>query len=48
MGPLYLEYLDADIVYSCNKCGTHLSEINEIISKAFTAHTGKAYLFGKV
>ncbi|CAO1614255.1 unnamed protein product [Parajaminaea phylloscopi] len=32
-------------LYVCAKCGTHLALQDEIISKAFSGHNGKAYLF---
>lgn len=48
MGYLHVLYLESEKVYGCGKCRTHLSEINEIISKEFQGAHGKAYLFNKV
>jgi len=48
MGYLDLIYLEADKIYGCAKCKIHLTETNEIISKAFQGRHGKAYLFNKV
>lgn len=48
MGYLHVLYLESEKVYGCGKCRTHLSEINEIISKEFQGSHGKAYLFNKV
>ena len=48
MGHLHVMYLEADKVYACSKCQTHLSAANEIISKDFFGGHGKAYLFNKV
>lgn len=31
--------------YCCSSCGTHLSQSDELISKAFSGRDGKAYLF---
>ena len=48
MGYLHVMYLETDKIYSCNKCQTHLSEANEIISKEFRGAHGRAYLLNKV
>lgn len=45
MGQIYLQYLDGDHIYVCNKCKTHLTGFNQRLSKGFQARTGKAYLF---
>jgi len=59
MGRLFLEYLDADKVYSCKKCLTHFVDKEELISKVsqqklltnfvknFHGKTGRAFLFNR-
>mmetsp|Transcript_26172 Transcript_26172/g.87656 ORF Transcript_26172/g.87656 Transcript_26172/m.87656 type:complete len:126 (-) Transcript_26172:544-921(-) len=48
MGRLFAEYVDAEVVYVCNTCHTHLADQEEIVSKAFQGRHGRAYLFGEV
>jgi len=36
MGRLFAEYVDAEVVYVCNTCHTHLADQEEIVSKAST------------
>lgn len=49
MGKLFLEYFSTGgRVYTCQKCDTHLTQNEFIISKQFTGSTGKAYLFSNV
>ena len=48
MGKYNLLYLESDKVYGCARCGTHLTDEDELISKAFMGSHGKAYLFNKV
>mmetsp|Transcript_15216 Transcript_15216/g.14796 ORF Transcript_15216/g.14796 Transcript_15216/m.14796 type:complete len:179 (-) Transcript_15216:42-578(-) len=48
MGRLYLQYSDDEEFYVCSECKTHLCSVNSLISKDFTAQSGKAYLFDQV
>jgi len=38
------EYLDGPRIYSCVSCRTHLACYDEIISKSFHGHGGRAFL----
>lgn len=44
----FVKFLEGDNIYACNACGTHLTALNELISKAFQGQTGRAYLFNNV
>jgi Yippee zinc-binding/DNA-binding /Mis18, centromere assembly len=48
MGKLLLNYLNSKDCYCCAKCNAHLSNSNNLLSKAFTGQTGQAFLFVKV
>ena len=48
MGRYNLLYLESDKVYGCARCGTHLTDEDELISTAFMGSHGKAYLFIKI
>jgi len=48
MGIQFLERLEAEEVYACRTCHTHLTTTNLLVSKHFTGKTGKAFLFSKV
>ncbi len=50
MGLVYKEYLDEEKnrIFSCQRCKTHLSTFDSIISTAFVGVHGKAYLFDHV
>eukprot|EP01026_Neomeris_dumetosa_P069206 TRINITY_DN6828_c0_g1_i1.p2 TRINITY_DN6828_c0_g1~~TRINITY_DN6828_c0_g1_i1.p2 ORF type:complete len:139 (-),score=3.28 TRINITY_DN6828_c0_g1_i1:545-961(-) len=48
MGRVFLQYLDSDVVYQCNCCGTHLTTIDDLMSRQFHCKNGRAYLFHKV
>ena len=45
MGRKALLYLDRPQIFTCLKCGTHLSSAEQILSKQFHGRGGKAYLF---
>eukprot|EP01115_Flamella_aegyptia_P015187 TRINITY_DN91468_c0_g1_i1.p1 TRINITY_DN91468_c0_g1~~TRINITY_DN91468_c0_g1_i1.p1 ORF type:complete len:113 (+),score=13.28 TRINITY_DN91468_c0_g1_i1:216-554(+) len=44
MGREFKIYLNGDKIWTC-KCGTHLAEHKELISKDFQGRCGPAYLF---
>lgn len=44
----FVKFLEGDNIYACSSCGTHLSSLSELISKAFQGQTGRAYLFNNV
>ncbi|KAI3639103.1 hypothetical protein MIR68_002633 [Amoeboaphelidium protococcarum] len=50
MGIIQLKYLDGpnDKIYACKKCNAHVALHSKIVSKNFTASTGKAYLIAGV
>ena len=48
MGRYNLLYLENDKVYGCARCGTHLTDEDELISTAFMGSHGNAYLFNKI
>ena len=48
MGRYNLLYLESDKVYGCARCGTHLTEEDDLISTAFMGSHGKAFLFYKI
>ncbi len=48
MPKVFVEYLDGNNIYVCAKCNTHLSSLEELISKAFRSFNGPAYLFNSV
>ncbi|KAF0540172.1 Yippee/Mis18 [Gigaspora rosea] len=48
MGLTYRTYLNGTRIFGCNKCRTHLSTTDSIISKAFQGQHGRAYLFDTV
>ena len=48
MGRIHVDHLDGGYVYACVKCGTHLTRVDDLISKAFRGRTGKAFLFDSV
>jgi len=43
-----LLYLENDKVYGCARCGTHLTDEDELISTQFMGSHGKAILFNKI
>lgn len=48
MGLAYNVYLNAQRIYGCKSCKTHLADHDEIISRNFRGQHGKAYLFNTV
>jgi len=48
MGLVYRAYLSSDKVYVCSCCGSHLANIDDVISKTFQGRHGRAYLFTNV
>ncbi|KHO00876.1 Yippee-like protein [Metarhizium album ARSEF 1941] len=48
MGLSYNTYLNADKIYGCKTCKTHLANHEDIISRNFRGQHGKAYLFHRV
>eukprot|EP00095_Tigriopus_kingsejongensis_P001777 snap_masked-scaffold339_size202159-processed-gene-1.14 protein:Tk01777 transcript:snap_masked-scaffold339_size202159-processed-gene-1.14-mRNA-1 annotation:"low quality protein: protein yippee-like 5" len=48
MGRVYLEHLGGSKLFNCVKCGTFLTNRQELISTRFTGATGRAFLFNKV
>jgi hypothetical protein len=48
MGKIFKKNLQADRVYACKNCGTHLALYNECVSKNFHGKLGKAVLMNKV
>jgi hypothetical protein len=47
MGVIYRHFLP-ETCYSCAYCNTHLATPAQILSKAFVAKNGRAYLFNTV
>ncbi|XP_046855025.1 protein yippee-like 5 [Xenia sp. Carnegie-2017] len=48
MGKVFLEHPGGARIYSCEKCGTALTNKSQLISMRFTGATGRAFLFNKV
>ncbi|KAI8850013.1 Yippee/Mis18 [Chytridium lagenaria] len=51
MGLIHRLFLDEEgysKVYACTECKTHLTHADCLVSKAFTGHLGKAWLFREV
>ncbi|MCJ1412453.1 hypothetical protein MMC19_006547 [Ptychographa xylographoides] len=48
MGLAYNVYLNADRIFGCKSCKTHLATHDSIISRNFRGQHGKAYLFASV
>ncbi|KAL8828907.1 MAG: hypothetical protein Q9191_002319 [Dirinaria sp. TL-2023a] len=48
MGLAYNVYLNADKIFGCKNCKTHLASHDAIISRNFRGQHGKAYLFNAV
>merc|ERR1711991_755975 len=49
MGRIWAQYLGSDEgVYSCCKCGIHLTGEENIVSRSFQGRTGQAFLFDAV
>ena len=48
MGKIYKTTIEGSFIHGCGNCGTHLTNYQNLISKAFTGTTGQAYLFNKV
>ena len=48
MPKVFVQFLEGNNIYVCGKCGTHLSSLAELISKAFRGQHGTAYLFHSV
>jgi len=48
MGFSHAEYLSSHRIFGCQKCKTHLSTIESLISRRFNGQHGPAYLFDKV
>ncbi|KAH8692915.1 Yippee/Mis18 [Talaromyces proteolyticus] len=48
MGLAYNVYLNANKIFGCKQCKTHLADYNDIISRNFRGQHGKAYLFNTV
>ncbi|KAM7265707.1 hypothetical protein ACFE04_003390 [Oxalis oulophora] len=47
MGRLFVVDIEGKM-YSCKHCKTHISRVDDIVSKSFHSKHGKAYLFSKV
>jgi hypothetical protein len=43
-----VKFIEGDNIYACAMCGSHLTSLSELISKAFQAQSGRAFLFNKV
>ena len=41
-------YLSGGKIYSCCHCRSHLASHDEVISKSFQGHHGRAYLFNNL
>lgn len=48
MGQMFKEYLTGTRIYSCNNCGAHSADHDQIFSKSFRGKHGRAYLFNEV
>eukprot|EP01113_Clastostelium_recurvatum_P002776 TRINITY_DN1117_c0_g1_i3.p2 TRINITY_DN1117_c0_g1~~TRINITY_DN1117_c0_g1_i3.p2 ORF type:complete len:111 (-),score=23.28 TRINITY_DN1117_c0_g1_i3:156-488(-) len=48
MGRFFCIFMSGSKVFVCASCGTHLTSGDHLVSKAFQAHHGKAYLFDYV
>lgn len=48
MGLAYNVYLNANKIFGCKNCKTHLADFDEIISRNFRGQHGKAFLFSTV
>ena len=48
MGKAYTELLDANFIYGCKNCKTHLTSYDQLISKSFSSRNGNAFLFDGV
>ncbi|KAL3503191.1 hypothetical protein ACH5RR_037640 [Cinchona calisaya] len=46
MGRIFVVELEGE-TYNCRSCQTHLALTDDVVSKGFQCHTGKAYLFNK-
>lgn len=44
----FVKFLEGDNIYACKGCGSHLSNLSELISEAFQGQTGQAFLFNNV
>jgi hypothetical protein len=40
-----VKFLEGKNIYACKNCGTHITSLSELISKAFQAQSGRAFLF---
>jgi hypothetical protein len=45
MGMLFKAYLSGPKIWSCERCGTHLTSHDDLVSKQFHGRHGRAYLF---
>eukprot|EP00158_Paraphelidium_tribonemae_P000978 Partr_v1_DN23781_c0_g1_i4_m52801 putative Yippee-like len=48
MGLIYREFLSGKCIIECQRCSTHLSVAEDIISKQFHGNFGQAYLMNAV
>lgn len=48
MGKIYKYFSQGTFVYCCKKCGTDISNRDDLVSKNFRGKTGEAYLFNRV
>lgn len=48
MGLPFKLYINSPHVYSCSTCRAHLTDHDDLISKAFQGRHGRAYLFNNV
>ncbi|VDM57618.1 unnamed protein product [Angiostrongylus costaricensis] len=48
MPRIFLEHWGGRRTFSCEKCGTYLSNRQEVVSTRFSGRTGKAFLFRRV
>ena len=48
MGRIFKSYIEAQSVYVCNQCATHVVSTDDIVNKQFQGRHGKAYLFDNV
>ena len=48
MPVVFKQFLSGDSIYTCESCGTHTADHQELVSKAFQGRHGRAYLFSNV
>ncbi|SNX83261.1 related to Yippee protein [Melanopsichium pennsylvanicum] len=48
MGMTHKQYLSGQRIFGCKDCKTHLTTIENLVSRAFNGQHGRAYLFDSV